>query len=236
MKDSLGVALGSSAVSLCAGIVLASGGFSGDWGRNLSLMGLGALPVGFVAHLVADTRATRKANEAEDLLGKSRNELAEIKRLYGVCEKNLNKSVDELQTQKQQNIQISSELEKLQRIGVVIQRDRDIAQAKVEQLQKAVSVLNTKVEQLQQSEEEWQRDFETLVEEKSHQLFEEAKSKEIQRIFDEHDEITREAMQLFRELQDWGVKVAHGRESKSWRGDKKAYNVAKISDIALRPR
>lgn len=214
MKDNLGVVLGSSAVSLCAGIILASGGFTGGWGRNLSLMGLGALPVGFIAHLVVDTRAARKVNEAEDLLNNSRNELAEIKRLYSACEKNLTKSIDELKTQKQQNTQVSSELEKLQRIGVVIQRDRDTALAKVEQLQKAVSALNTRVEQLQQSDEEWKRDFETLVDEKAHQLFDEAKSKEIQKIFDEHDEITREAMALFRELQQWGVKVAHGHESK----------------------
>jgi hypothetical protein len=44
--------------------------------------------------------------------------------------------------------------------------------------------------------------------------FQQAKKVEIERIFQEHDAITSQAMALFRQLQGWGEKVAHGHAAK----------------------
>jgi hypothetical protein len=44
--------------------------------------------------------------------------------------------------------------------------------------------------------------------------FQVAKRAEIQKIFDEHDAITSQTIQLFQRLQGWGEKVAHGHQTK----------------------
>jgi hypothetical protein len=67
---------------------------------------------------------------------------------------------------------------------------------------------------LQAEIEELETDFEEKVESEAEQRFQEAKRQEIQRIFDEHDAITSQAMSLFKRLQSWGQKVAVSHEQK----------------------
>jgi hypothetical protein len=67
---------------------------------------------------------------------------------------------------------------------------------------------------LQLEIEEWEEQFSDRVEVAADAKFQVAKKAEIQKIFDEHDAITSQAMQLFQELQQWGQKVAHGHQTK----------------------
>jgi len=81
-------------------------------------------------------------------------------------------------------------------------------------LARQVAALKSEIEQLQDEVEEWEEQFSDRVEVAADAKFQVAKKAEIQKIFDEHDAITSQAMQLFRELQEWGMKVAHGHQTK----------------------
>jgi chromosome segregation ATPase len=77
-----------------------------------------------------------------------------------------------------------------------------------------VAAFKSEIEQLQDEIEEWEEQFSDRVELAADVKFQVAKKAEIQKIFDEHDAITSQAMQLFQELQQWGQKVAHGHQTK----------------------
>jgi hypothetical protein len=77
-----------------------------------------------------------------------------------------------------------------------------------------VAAFKSEIEQLQDEVEEWEEQFSDRVELAADAKFQVAKKAEIQKIFDEHDAITSQAMQLFQELQQWGQKVAHGHQTK----------------------
>jgi hypothetical protein len=77
-----------------------------------------------------------------------------------------------------------------------------------------VAAYKSEIEQLQDEIQEWEEQFSDRVEVAADARFQIAKKAEIQKIFDEHDAITSQAMQLFQELQQWGQKVAHGHSTK----------------------
>jgi len=81
-------------------------------------------------------------------------------------------------------------------------------------LQADLEASQGKVEELQAECEAWEEEFTDRVESAADAKFQIAKKAEIQKIFDEHDAITSQAMQLFQELQQWGQKVAHGHTAK----------------------
>ncbi|MBG1271062.1 hypothetical protein [Nostoc sp. WHI] len=54
--------LGLSAFSLCAGLVVASGGFTNDIAKVMSMLGVGALPASFITYFIADTKSQRLLN------------------------------------------------------------------------------------------------------------------------------------------------------------------------------
>jgi hypothetical protein len=81
-------------------------------------------------------------------------------------------------------------------------------------LQTQLATFKSEIEQLQQEVEEWEEQFSDRVEFAANEKFQIAKKAEIQRIFDEQDAITSQAMQMFQELQQWGQKVAHGHQVK----------------------
>jgi hypothetical protein len=88
-------------------------------------------------------------------------------------------------------------------------------------LQQTLTTLETdleassgRVEELQAECEEWELQFSDRVSTEADARFQEAKKNEIERIFQEHDAITSQAMALFRQLQAWGEKVAHGHQTK----------------------
>lgn len=55
-----------SAFSLCAGLAVASGGFTNDIAKLISMLGVGALPASFITYLVTDSKAQKLLNDAED--------------------------------------------------------------------------------------------------------------------------------------------------------------------------
>ncbi|MBD2255639.1 IS1 family transposase [Nostoc parmelioides FACHB-3921] len=63
--------------------------------------------------------------------------------------------------------------------------------------------------------DQWESTFYSKVDEAANQKFQLAKQTELEKIYTEHDSITSEAMQLFRRLQNWGEKIAHGHQSKA---------------------
>ena len=81
-------------------------------------------------------------------------------------------------------------------------------------LQADLEASQGKVEELQAECEEWELQCEHRVCVEAEAKFQQAKKAEIERIFQEHDAITSQAMALFRQLQGWGEKVAHGHAAK----------------------
>jgi hypothetical protein len=89
-----------------------------------------------------------------------------------------------------------------------------ILNPQVAQLQQELTASKQRVEDLEAEVQEWEEHFHAYVETEADKQFKTARANEIQQIFDEHDAITGEAMQLFRELQAWGQKIAHGHATK----------------------
>jgi len=56
--------LGLSAFSLCAGLVVASGG-ANDIAKVISMLSMGALPASLITYFIADTKSQRLLNDAE---------------------------------------------------------------------------------------------------------------------------------------------------------------------------
>jgi hypothetical protein len=88
-------------------------------------------------------------------------------------------------------------------------------------LQQSLSALSAdleasqgKVEELEAECQVWEEEFSDRVESAADARFQQAKKAEIERIFQEHDAITSQAIALFRQLQGWGEKVAHGHAAK----------------------
>jgi hypothetical protein len=67
---------------------------------------------------------------------------------------------------------------------------------------------------LQAECEVWEEEFSDRVSFEADAKFQQAKKAEIERIFQEHDAITSQAIALFQRLQGWGEKVAHGHQTK----------------------
>ncbi|QHG21074.1 hypothetical protein [Nostoc sp. ATCC 53789] len=57
--------LGLSAFSLCAGLLVASRGFTNDIAKLISMLGVGVLPASFITYFIADTKSQRLLNDAE---------------------------------------------------------------------------------------------------------------------------------------------------------------------------
>jgi hypothetical protein len=81
-------------------------------------------------------------------------------------------------------------------------------------LEQELATANSRIEELEADTEAWEEEFHSRVAVEADKRFQVAKKEEIQHIFDEHDKITSEAMRLFRQLQGWGHKVAHGHQQK----------------------
>lgn len=91
--------LGLSAFSLCAGLAVASGGFTNDIAKVISMLGVGALPASFITYFIADTKSQRLLNDAE-----SKNKKAG---------ETLHKVIREFERSKSRLATVSSQLESL---------------------------------------------------------------------------------------------------------------------------
>ncbi|HYX18981.1 MAG TPA: hypothetical protein VE944_32445 [Nostoc sp.] len=207
--------LGLSAFSLCAGLAVASGGFTNDIAKLISMLGVGALPASFVTYFVADTKSQRLLNDAESKNQKAGETLHKIIRDFDTCKSRLANASSQLESLKDELKEARNTINslghnKLENTGLIAQLQAKLNQAFTQSQQD-----KQRIEYLESECEQWEFNFKSQVETEANQRFQLAKSQELEKIYLEHDSITSEAMRLFRRLQSWGEKVAHGHASKA---------------------
>lgn len=207
--------LGLSAFSLCSIIAIASGGFTNDTAKIISMLGLGALPASFITYFVADTKAQRLINDAESKNKQAGETLHKIIREFDNCKKKLTTVSSQLETVKDELKETRNTINslghnKLENTALIAQ-----LQANLNQLSTQSQKDTQRIEYLESETEQWEFNFKTQVETEANKRFQVAKSQELEKIYNEHDLITSEAIALFRRLQSWSEKVAHGHQSKA---------------------
>lgn len=207
--------LGLSTFSLCAGLAIASGGFTNDIGKLISMLGVGALPASFITYLVADTKSQRLLNHAENKNEQAGQTLHKIIREFDNCKSKLATVSSQLESLKDELKEARNTINslghnKLESTAIIAQ-----LQAKLNQLSTQTQKDTQRIEYLESETEQWEFNFKTQVEAEANKRLQVAKSQELEKIYNEHDLITSEAMALFRRLQSWGEKVAHGHQSKA---------------------
>jgi hypothetical protein len=207
MKNNNGLIIGSG----FAASLLAFGVTSGlVTFKDASIASLLAAPAALITHIATDSKAQKRVRESDSKLSKALRELDTAKQSVGKLQDlenkvyYLNLSLEE--TKKALDLAVV-EHEKAYKFNQVIREEKGI-------LAGQVAAYKSEIEQLQDEIEEWQAQFSDRVELAADAKFQVAKKAEIQKIFDEHDAITSQAMQLFQELQQWGQKVAHGHQTK----------------------
>jgi cell division protein FtsB len=213
------ISVSAGVVSLCAGVLLTSN-FK-NAGQTITLATLLSLPTVAGLHLVLDGKATRRINEAQSKAcnAESRASQAELK--AGEVTATLSQTQSRLADLGRKNSELAIELASVRKTleDVNLHREQllvyvEKVQPTISQLQEELKTAQQTAEALQAEIEELETDFEEKVESEAQQRLQEAKREEIQRIFDEHDAITSQAMSLFKRLQSWGQKVAVSHEQK----------------------
>ena len=191
--------------SFCAGVLV--GGSTKNLGRVLAVGSLISLPTCYGIHLLVDERANKRINKAERKANESVT--------------NLERTNSRLTTLEQENRQLVTDLAMIRSALAKSKSDRIQLDSLIATLTPAVAKLEADLktaaaqnEYLQAECLEWESQFDTRVETEAQNRFQKAKREEIERIFQEHDAITGEAMRLFRQLQQWGQKVAEGHDGK----------------------
>ncbi len=191
--------------SFCAGVLV--GGSTKNLGRVLAVGSLISLPTCYGIHLLLDGRANQRINKAERKANESVT--------------NLERTNSRLTTLEQENRQLVTDLAMIRSALEKSKSDRIQLDSLIATLTPAVAKLEADLktaaaqnEYLQAECLEWESQFDTRVETEAQSRFQKAKREEIERIFQEHDAITGEAMRLFRQLQQWGQKVAEGHDGK----------------------
>ncbi|MEW6499075.1 MAG: hypothetical protein AB1589_42305, partial [Cyanobacteriota bacterium] len=179
------------------------------------MLGVGALPASFITYFVADTKSQRLLNEAESKNQKAACTLHKVIREFDNCKSKLANISSQLET-------VKDELKEARNTINSLGHSKLENTAFIAQLQARLNELSTqsqkdvqRIEYLESETEQWEFNFKTQVETEANKRFQVAKSQELEKIYHEHDSITSEAMQLFRRLQSWGEKVAHGHQSKA---------------------
>lgn len=207
--------LGLGIFGFCTGLAFASGGFTNDTAKLISILGVGAFPASFITYLVADTKSQRLLNHAENKNDQAGQTLHKIIREFDNCKSKLATVSSQLESLKDELKEARNTINslgnsKLENTGLIAQ-----LQARLNQLSTQTQKDAQRIEYLQAETEQWEFNFKTQVEAIANKRFQLAKSQELEKIYHEHDSITSEAMQLFRRLQNWGEKVAHGHQSKA---------------------
>ena len=232
--------VGAGVMSLCAGTLLTSN-FK-NAGQTITLATLLSLPTVAGLHLVLDSKATKRINEAESKASKAESKAKEAESTVFEAIAKLTQNQSTLTELSKKNSDLSTELASLKQALQDVTSHRDqlftySSKAKpiIENLQEELAAIKEKVDELQLEIELLEEDFEEKVEAEAEQRFQVAKREEIERIFQEHDQITSKAMQLFQRLQSWGRKVAVSHEEKSEfiRGLAGRYNenIGEINDV-----
>jgi hypothetical protein len=207
VKNKTSVIVGSATLGLLAGFGVITGAVNF---KTVSIAALLALPTTFVTHLVADTQATKRINQSEE----------RVKGLERELQNAISKAtfLEDVEALRQH---LSEELNKVRAALQLALGEHQKASELNQYLQQTLTTLETdleassgRVEELQAECEEWELQFSDRVSVESEAKFQQAKKAEIERIFQEHDAITCQAMALFRQLQGWGQKVAHSHAAK----------------------
>jgi len=173
------------------------------------------LPASFITYFVADTKSQRLLNNAESKNEQAGQTLHKVIKEFDNCKSRLASVNSQLESLKDElksarNTINSLGHNKLENTGLIAQ-----LQNRLNELSARTQKDAQRIEYLESETQQWELSFRTEVEAQANQRFQVAKSQELQKIYDEHDLITGETMQLFRRLQNWGEKVAHGHQSKA---------------------
>jgi hypothetical protein len=207
MKNNNGLIIGSGFAASLLAFGVTSGVITF---KDASIASLLAAPAALITHIVTDSKAQKRVRELDSKLSKALRNLETAQQSVSKLEDlenkvyYLNLSLEE--TKKALDLAVV-EHEKAYKLNQVMREEKGV-------LAGQVAAFKSEIEQLQLEIEEWEEQFSDRVEVAADAKFQVAKKAEIQKIFDEHDAITSQAMQLFQELQQWGQKVAHGHQTK----------------------
>jgi hypothetical protein len=207
VKDKSSVVIGSGVFGLLAGFAVITGSLTL---KNITVAGMLALPTAFVSHLVTDSIAQKRINKAEE----------KTKKLERALEKAISQTVlrEDIEARSQH---LALEIDKVRSALNLAIGEHQLASDLNLYLQQSLSTLQAELEASQAHVEEleaecqvWEEEFSDRVSVEVDAKFQQAKKNEIERIFQEHDAITSQAIALFQRLQGWGEKVAHGHAAK----------------------
>ncbi len=213
------ITIGAGIVSLCAGTLLSS--THKDLGKSITLATLLSVPSVVGSYLVIERKATKRIREAQD---KAKEADTKTKRFERQAEDSLTAiavTQSKLAEIEGRNKQLVAELATLTQTLGATEADRARLAQMVATLQPTIVKLESdlaaskeQVTELRAELEAWDNAFHERVESEASAQFQQARAVEIERIFAEHDQVTSEAMQLFRRLQQWAVKISDSHESK----------------------
>ena len=195
MKRNLYTTALCGGLGLFGGLFIATGAYK-DLSKSLSLLALATLPTAYITHLIVDTRAVRRINEAEDKKTVALKEASDLYRKnekLGVETAKLNQTIRQLELDKKQ---LTEKVEFLAESLASCQNELPIKNTEITSLQAEITTLQTKltehqeeIEELQAECEQWEEKFNDSVDKASEEKFKIARETELQRIFDEHDHV-----------------------------------------------
>ena len=215
MKLSTSISL--SVASLCAGFLLSSAGLK----SNVALAAAAAVPTAFISYLVTDSKAQGKVNAALETNRKAGETLHKVIRDFDDCKSRLATVNCQLENLKSElafarNTVNSLGLGKLACAGECEKLRSQLAYWHEENNMKIATItkLSETIENLEAVADAWEENFNVKLETEVNHRLKLAKQTELEKIYQEHDQITSQSMELFRRLQSWSEKVAHGHASK----------------------
>lgn len=207
MKNYNGLLIGSGFAASVFVFGLTSGLISV---KNASIASLIGIPAALITHIVTDSKNQKQLRESDSKLFIALRDLdaanKSVSRLTELESKAHNLSLSLEETKKALDLAVEQH-QKAESINQVLKQESSALEAEVDAFKSEIESLTLEIE-------EWEEQFSDRVEVAADAKLQIAKKAEIQKIFDEHDAITSQAMQLFQELQQWGQKVAHGHQTK----------------------
>jgi hypothetical protein len=211
--NKLTLSLMTGTCGLFAGVLL--GGGVKDLGKTIAMGGLMTVPAVALTHLVVDGKAQERVNEIEEKsvlvateLTKAKSQLVDIERSNRILITDLEKLRQQLKASESDRASLSVMLSNLN--PLLAKLESELAASK-----KRIIGLEGELEQCQADCEEWESQFDVRLQAEADKRFQEARRGSLEKIFFEHDQVTQEAMALFRRLQSWAVKVGEGHQAKA---------------------
>jgi hypothetical protein len=175
--------------------------------RTLSISTLASATTSFITYLIVDTKKQNRLNEAEQKASDNRCKLQKTQGELDSAQVAVKQLTDEATKMKEmlsiakkglENYESDSEKSRLaiaDLVGRVNSLEAELASCKLQLDEKDADI------------QAMQENFEDIVQEEAQKLAKKAERTRIEEVFQEHDEITSQAMYLFRQLQGWGMKV-----------------------------